>query len=66
MTSFNEQTQTSVTLAELGLDPSLYNPRPGEVKFFKEQTGIQDDSELRKHIISVQEEAWKVNNQCLH
>ena len=41
------------TLLQLDLD--------GEA-FFKAETRIQDTEELRKHIIEVQEEAYKVNN----
>ena len=42
-------------------DPSLYNPEPHEVEFFKSQTGIEDDEELKEHVIAVQKEAWEVS-----
>ena len=31
-------------------------------RFFKAETGIQDTEELRKHIIEVQEEAYKASH----
>lgn len=37
-----------------------YDPTDEEVVFFKTLTGISDDEELKNHILSVQEEAWKV------
>ena len=46
------------------LDPSLFNPTDGEISFFREQTGIQDPEELKKHIIGVQEEAYAVSSHC--
>lgn len=59
--SNQKQTKEPTSLAELELDPSLYKPDPNEIEFFKSQTGIQDDEELKKHIISVQKEAWEVS-----
>lgn len=44
----------------LDLDPSLYHLDPDELEFFKVQTGIQDEEELKEHIIAIQAEAWKV------
>ena len=38
----------------LALDPDTEN-------FFKAETGIQDTEQLRKHILQVQEEAYKVS-----
>ena len=49
-------------LPHLKLDPNLYNPPPEEVEFFKAQTGIEDDKELKAHIIAVQKEAWDVSS----
>ncbi len=37
-----------------------YDPTDEQVVFFKKLTGISDDEELKRHILSVQEEAWKV------
>ncbi len=42
-----------------------YNPTEEQVVFFKKLTGISDDEELKKHILSVQEEAWKVRSNFL-
>ena len=44
------------------LDERLYDPTHDELKFFKQQTGIQDDDELKAHILEVQAEAYKVCN----
>jgi hypothetical protein len=42
------------------LDESLYDLAEEERTFFKQQTGIQDDDELKAHIIRVQTEAYEV------
>lgn len=44
------------------LDPSLYAPTMEEVAFFKAQTGIETDEELKEHILKVQKEAWDVSS----
>ena len=36
---------------------------PDTVRFFKAETGIQDTEELRKHIIQVQQEAYKASGR---
>jgi len=47
-------------LRTLYLDGTLLELDPEEEAFFKAETGIRDTEELRKHIIEVQEEAYKV------
>ena len=42
------------------LDEGLYDLTDEERSFFKQQTGIQDDDELKAHILQVQAEAYKV------
>jgi hypothetical protein len=42
------------------LDESLYNFTEEERTFFKQQTGISDDEELKAHICRVQAEAYEV------
>jgi len=42
------------------LDPSLYFLDPKLEKLFKTSTGIQDDEELKAHILKVQDEAYRV------
>ena len=44
----------------LALDERLYDLTDEERSFFKQQTGIQDDDELKAHILQVQAEAYKV------
>ncbi|KAJ3574692.1 hypothetical protein NP233_g1603 [Leucocoprinus birnbaumii] len=42
------------------LDEGLYDLKQEEVGFFKTLTGIQDDDELKRHIIDVQTKAYQV------
>ncbi|KAA1468044.1 hypothetical protein DENSPDRAFT_770644 [Dentipellis sp. KUC8613] len=44
----------------LPLDESLYQLTEEEIAFYKDQTGIQDEDELKKHIVACQAEAYKV------
>ena len=41
-------------------DIMFYNLDDAESAFFKSQTGITDDEQLKKHIVEAQEEAFKV------
>ena len=43
------------------LDVSFYAPDEEEKAFMKEATGIQDDEELKNHVITVQTKAYKVD-----
>ena len=43
-------------------DDALLVLYPETERFFKAETGIQDTEELRKHIIEVQQEAYKVSH----
>ncbi|TFK75136.1 hypothetical protein BDN72DRAFT_559671 [Pluteus cervinus] len=47
-------------LLNIPLDESLYALNDVEKAFFKELTSIQDDEELKQHVISVQEKAYAV------
>ncbi|KAA1474375.1 hypothetical protein DENSPDRAFT_824214 [Dentipellis sp. KUC8613] len=42
------------------LDESRYKLDEQESTFFKQQTGIQDDAELKKHIVAVQADAYAI------
>ncbi|KAJ8518184.1 hypothetical protein ONZ45_g4715 [Pleurotus djamor] len=42
------------------LDPSLYALDAQATDFFKSTTGIQDDAELKAHIIKVQQKAYEI------
>ena len=44
----------------LALDESLYDLTEEERAFFKQQTGILDDDELKVHILRLQAEAYEV------
>ncbi|KAI0322178.1 hypothetical protein OF83DRAFT_20012 [Amylostereum chailletii] len=45
----------------LSLDAALYKPGDAESAFFKQQTGIQDDEELKSHIVDIQAKAFAVH-----
>ena len=49
----------------LPLEESLYSLGDAESVFFKSQTGIQDDEQLKKHIVMIQEQAFSVRNSLL-
>jgi SAM-dependent methyltransferase len=42
------------------LDESLYDLRPQDAAFFKEITGIEDDTALKQHILDIQAKAYKI------
>lgn len=48
--------------AKRALDASYYNLDEQELGFFKSQTGIQDENELKQHIIKVQADAYEVRS----
>ena len=47
-------------LQSLPLDSNFLVLNPDVEEFFKVETGIQDTEELKKHLVQVQEEAYKV------
>lgn len=49
------------------VDTSLYNLSPAQAAFFKTQTGINDDEDLKRHILEVQAKAYKIKPYpCIH
>jgi hypothetical protein len=48
------------------LDPGLYSPQDEELVFFRKLTGIEDENELKSHILTVQAKAYEVNMHCFH
>ncbi|KIM65749.1 hypothetical protein SCLCIDRAFT_1211726 [Scleroderma citrinum Foug A] len=50
----------SSTPNALPLNPALYAPLPDDVAFLKATTGIEDDEELKSHILAIQERVYKV------
>ena len=42
------------------LNEDLYNPDEESKHFFKLETGIQDEDELKEHIVAVQNKAFRV------
>ena len=61
--SMSEQDNIIARLNIPALDERLYDLTDEERSFFKQQTGIRDDDELKAHIIDVQAEAYKVCNR---
>lgn len=55
----------TLDIAKLPIDPSAYAMSGDELEFLKIQTGIQDEDELRDHIMKVQAEAYAVRGQKL-
>ncbi|KIK80486.1 hypothetical protein PAXRUDRAFT_833496 [Paxillus rubicundulus Ve08.2h10] len=61
-------TPPNISLGDVSVDPNdvptlqerYYKITPKQSEFFKQQTGITDDDELKKHILAVQAEAYKV------
>ncbi|KAF9238203.1 hypothetical protein BU15DRAFT_75364 [Melanogaster broomeanus] len=42
------------------LQEQYYGLTPEQAEFFKQKTGISEDDELKRHILAIQEEAYKV------
>jgi len=57
----NIDVETETRFRALHPDDTLLELNPEEEAFFKLETGIQNTEELRKHIIKVQEDAYKVS-----
>ena len=56
-------TQPTPDMALDALDERLYDLTEEERTFFKQQTGIESDDELKAHLLQVQAEAYEV---CTH
>ena len=48
---------------QLALDEKLYNPSSQAIEFFKEETGISNDAELKKHVVAIQKKAFSVRHR---
>jgi hypothetical protein len=42
------------------LDPKYYRLKPGELAFFQQLTGVEDEQELKQHILDIQAKAYEV------
>ncbi len=61
MTEHTSAPQGSAQLSpDMALDERLYDLTEDERTFFKEQTGIPTDDELKAHLFQVQAEAYEV------
>lgn len=47
------------------LEPSLYNPQDDELLFFRKLTGIENEDELKSHILAVQAKAYEVSTMYI-
>ena len=61
MSETKQTEETHLRSSREPLDPSLYDLTLEALQFFKLETGIIDDEELKKHILAVQERAYKVH-----
>ncbi|CCM02020.1 uncharacterized protein FIBRA_04096 [Fibroporia radiculosa] len=61
MTQFNPDNDPVTKLfANNALDDSFYNLNEAELAFFKAQTELQAKEELKRHIVDIQIEAYKI------
>lgn len=44
----------------LALDESLYSLSGDELDFYRQHTGIDDEKELKKHVLAIQAKAYDV------
>lgn len=51
---------TAVAMPDMPPLSAKYGLSPEQTTFFKAQTGIDDDEELKNHILELQERAYKV------
>ena len=69
-TIMDRNSEVEVYLRTLPSDASFLVLDSETEEFFKAETGIQDSEELKKHIVEVQEEAYKVSHRpcadCVH
>jgi len=56
----NTDIETEIRFHTFPLNDTLLKLNSEEEAFFKSETGIQDTEELRKHIVRVQQDAYKV------
>ena len=54
------ETSNESRFSDVQLDPSKYDLSAEQKSFFKQQTGIETDEELKEHILEVQRAAWEV------
>ena len=52
---------TSEPDSNASFEPGFYAPTQEEAAFLKTWTGINDDEELKQHVLAVQKEAWDVS-----
>ena len=59
-TSAQDRSKEFVAYEWLPLDERYYTLCEKDVAFLKAQTGIRDDGELKRHVMEIQAEAYKV------
>ena len=60
MPEANKSGETALNPIITELDPSLYAPSREEIDFLKSQTKIEDEEELKQHVLAIQKEGWTV------
>ncbi|KAF9223014.1 hypothetical protein BS17DRAFT_782144 [Gyrodon lividus] len=68
MLATRSNTQSNISFGDISVNPDnvptlqeqYYKITPEQAEFFKQQTGITDNEELKRHILAVQTEAYKV------
>lgn len=62
-----ETTSTSPPQYKLELDPNLYSLEDDEKAFLKQLTRIENEAELKEHVLNIQKEAFAVHPYpCIH
>ena len=52
---------TEVKRTKLPLDPSRYNLQGERLEFYRKATGIEDEDQLKEHILAVQKKGYEVS-----
>ncbi|KAL4245152.1 hypothetical protein ABKN59_009899 [Abortiporus biennis] len=60
MSSTDPATQAKESFSSLTLDPELLQLEADELQFYKHKTGIENEQELKRHIVEVQADAYAV------
>ena len=55
---------TEPRLPNFQLDDVPYTLDRDAIEFLKSQTGIQDEEELKQHVLAVRKKAWDVSLIC--
>jgi hypothetical protein len=59
---FGDITFQTASTPIIAIDTSLYSLSSEQAAFFKAQTGIDDDEELKRHILEMQAKAYEASH----